>query len=263
MTLFWRIVFLLAIFGNLLFFAWSQGYFGRLEDGREPLRIKHQLAPEKLRILAAAPESSAASAVPASVAAATADAAICRLVGDNALPAADAQRLYERVQTEATAGVAGAESGVAASLQAVVKPIELPPRYWVHFPPLPNRELVDRKLQELRNLGITDAMPMLGEGDDHFAISLGMFSTPEAAETHLAAMQRRGVRTAVIEKRARATGATGKAQVEVRGPQALVLQRLPELLNELGLAKAHVADCPETDDPAKDLTKDSTSPASP
>ncbi|SMB22725.1 putative Sporulation domain protein [Sterolibacterium denitrificans] len=251
MTLFWRIVLLLAIFGNLLFFAWSQGYFGRLEDGREPLRIKHQLAPEKLRILAAAPESSAASTAPASAAAAPADEAICRLVGDNALPAADAQRLYERVQGEAT---------VATGLQAVVKPIELPPRYWVHFPPLPSRELVDRKLQELRNLGITDAMPMLGDGDDHFAISLGMFSTPEAAETHLAAMQRRGVRTAVIEKRARtAAGTTGKAQVEVRGPQALVLQRLPELLNELGLARTHVADCPETSGP----TKDPTPPASP
>ena len=165
------------------------------------------------------------------------------------------------MQAEAEAA-AGAGTEAAARWQAVVKPVELPPRYWVHFPPLPSRAQVDRKLQELRSLGITDAMPMLGEGDDHFAISLGMFSTPEAAETHLAAMQRRGVRTAVIEKRARTTGAaatTGKAQVEVRGPQAHLLQRLPEWLNELGLAKAHVADCPE----ATDVAKDQNPPAAP
>lgn len=244
MALFWRIVFLLVIFGNLLFFAWSQGYFGRLEDGREPLRIKRQLEPEKLRILAAASEAPA-------VAAASAPAAetICQIVGGNELAADDARRLYERVQAEAgTAADAGA--GAGTGLQAVVKPIELPPRYWVHFPPLPSRAHVDRKLQELRNLGITDAMPMLGEGDDHFAISLGMFSTPAAAAAHLDAMQRRGVRTAVIEKRVRATG---KAQVEVRGPQAHVRQRLPALLNELGLARAQVDNCPAE---ARDVTKD-------
>ena len=43
MTVFWRIVFSLAILGNLLFFIWGQGYFGRIEDGREPQRVGHQL----------------------------------------------------------------------------------------------------------------------------------------------------------------------------------------------------------------------------
>ncbi|MBV2235422.1 MAG: hypothetical protein KUL75_07730 [Sterolibacterium sp.] len=252
MTLFWRMAFLLVVFGNLLFYAWSQGYLGRLEDGREPQRTGHQLAAEKLRILAATDASADTSAAPAAASAASALATpviemACRLVGGNELSAADAQRLFDRVQSEAE-NVADAEDG--AEVEANIKLLELAPRYWVHFRPLPSRAHVDRKLQELKRLGITDAMPMLAEGEDRFAISLGMFSTPEAAANHLAAMQQRGVRTAVIEPRSRATG---KAQVEIHGTQTYLQQRLPKLLNELGLGRIQMANCPnaaDTDTPA-------------
>jgi hypothetical protein len=230
MALFWRIIFLLAIFGNLLFFAWSQGYFGRLEDGREPLRLERQLGAEKLRVVAGPNETANEAAHTSTATTATAGQPICRLVGSNELPAADAQRLYEQVQAAAE-----------AQLQAVVKPVELPPRYWVYFPPLPNRALVEKKQQELRNLGITDAMPMYNEGADHLAISLGMFSTLEAANAHLAAMKQRGVRTAVVAPRSRTTG---KAQVEIRGQQASVEQHLPEFLKNLKLDKLPISDCP-------------------
>ena len=46
-----RLFFFLLVFANLLFFAWAQGYFGQVDENREPLRLAGQLQAEKLRIV--------------------------------------------------------------------------------------------------------------------------------------------------------------------------------------------------------------------
>lgn len=263
MTLFWRIVFLLAVFANLLFFAWSQGYFGKLEDGREPLRTQQQILPEQLRVELLESAESAEVAATLAMERLTSDEAaahlpVCRLLGSaeeaeaadvrTGLALATAQRLQQALQDEsqslaASAGADNAQAAIEIQIRLLPLLATLPPRYWVHFPPLPSRAHVDRKMQELRNLGITDAMPMLAEGEDQHAISLGMFSTPEAAEKHLAAMQQRGVRTAVITPRKRTAAPTGKAQLEVRGQALPVQQLLSAVLKKQGLADLPVTDC--------------------
>lgn len=221
MTLFWRITFFLAVLGNLLFFAWSQGYFGRLEDGREPQRLAHQIEPEKLRITDVPRPPDPAEK-------------ICRLMGGPAgLPIAQAQRLQ-------SAAVAAA--GNMGTLQLGIHPVERPAQYWVLIPPLASKLLVDKKMQELRQLGIKDAKPLLtDQATDHVAISLGLFSTPAAAQSHLAALKQRGVRTAIVQSRSQPAES---ARVDIRASRNDLQKHLPELLHAAGLTDMALDDCP-------------------
>lgn len=216
MTIFWRFVFFLAVLGNLLFFAWSQGYFGRVEDGREPQRIGHQLEPDKLRVTEVPP------APPPT-------AETCRLIGGLAL--ADARRLQDKV----------ASAEAANGLKFALKPLDLPPGYWVFIPPLANKALADRKQLELKQRGVADSELILADGADKLAISLGMFNTEEEAAARLEALTKRGVRSAIVQARTRPAD---KAQVEARGPQDALLKQIPELLNGLGLSNTSIEDCP-------------------
>ncbi|MDP1605477.1 MAG: hypothetical protein Q8L93_02345 [Rhodocyclaceae bacterium] len=56
-----RLASLALLLVNLLLFAWGQGYLGEADAGREPERLRQQIEPDKLRILAAV----AAPATPA------------------------------------------------------------------------------------------------------------------------------------------------------------------------------------------------------
>lgn len=226
MTIFWRSLFFLLVLGNLLFFAWSQGHFGRIDDGREPQRYGHQLTPDKLRVSRL---DEAPAAPPATD--------ICRVVGG--LKLADARQLEEKAHAEEAANVAN-------GLRFAVKPVEMPPGHWVHIPPLDNKAAVDKKLLELKQRGVADAEPLLAEGADRFAISFGMFDTAEAAAAHLQALTKRGVRSAIIQTRERPAE---KAQLEAHGPQETLLKRLPELLSSLGAASTTLEECPNEKQP--------------
>lgn len=73
--------------------------------------------------------------------------------------------------------------------------------YWVFIPPLPAKDDVDRKIQELKALGVTDHYVVQDAGQWRNAISLGIFKTADAAEKFLAELQRKGVRSALVERR--------------------------------------------------------------
>lgn len=212
-----RTLFFLLILANLLFFAWEQGYFGTVEEGREPQRLSAQISPEKLHASETPPQ---ASAPPPPVNA-------CRLV--SGLNVAEAQHVRAQVQ--------GDEK--LADLEIVVKPQEASSGFWVFIPPLQNKAAADKKMAELRKLGITDLYLMSEESPDKLAISLGMFSSEQAATEFLHGLAKRGVRQAKIQPRSKPAE---KSQVEVRGPQELLLARLPELLAKS--INASVGECP-------------------
>ena len=60
--------------------------------------------------------------------------------------------------------------------------VELDRGYWVYFPPLKNKEAVNRKIAELKALGINDYFVVQGPGHWQNAISLGVFKTGDAAQ---------------------------------------------------------------------------------
>jgi hypothetical protein len=68
--------------------------------------------------------------------------------------------------------------------------------YWVYIPPLETRSEVDRKIAELRQLGVEEYYAVESQGAMRNAISLGIFKTEDAANAYLERLRERGVRSA-------------------------------------------------------------------
>ncbi|HUY04695.1 MAG TPA: SPOR domain-containing protein [Rhodocyclaceae bacterium] len=214
-----RTVFTVLILANLMFFAWEQGYFGTRGNGREPQRLAEQLSPEKLRVT-----STLAAAAAPPVAAAPTQA--CRQV--SGLNAAEAEHLRAKVGEQ------------TPDLRLSVKTAEgQPDGYWVLIPPLPDQQASEKKLSELKRLGISDYSLLTAAGPNQFAISLGLFQSEQAADQHLQALVKRGVRSAQVQARVRpAVGVL----VVVSGPAEALVRELPQLLTPFPAAS--VTDCP-------------------
>lgn len=73
--------------------------------------------------------------------------------------------------------------------------------YWVYMPPLRNRAAVNRKIAELKALGVREYFVVQGAGTWRNAISLGVFKTHEAAQNFLHMLNAKGVRTARVGER--------------------------------------------------------------
>jgi hypothetical protein len=211
---FFRAAFLLLVFANLGFFAWAEGYLGGQESGREPQRLASQVAPEKLRIVTAAP----AVAVPAEPLPAW---LACRLV--TGLPLAEVD----------------AFKGELVGFSVEVKPVDGTTSYWVHIPPQANKAAAEKKAGELRALGVKDFYIMQQDNPSRNAISLGLFRNEAAANELLQSLNKRGVRSARIEVRATPPRHT---QALVKGPAELLDQRLPGLVAKM--PGAATAECP-------------------
>jgi len=74
--------------------------------------------------------------------------------------------------------------------------------YWVYIPPLKNKAAVNRKIGELKALGVKEYYVVQNKGNWLNSISLGVFKTPEAAENFLHVLNTQGVRTARVGERA-------------------------------------------------------------
>jgi len=68
--------------------------------------------------------------------------------------------------------------------------------FWVYIPPMETRTEVDRKIAELRKLGIEEYYAVESQGPMRNAISLGIFRTEEAATAYLERLRDKGVRSA-------------------------------------------------------------------
>jgi hypothetical protein len=208
-----RAFFLLLVLGNLGFFAWTQGYFGVQESGREPQRLASQITPEKLRIVAAAPVVAAPAPPPAWLA--------CRVV--TGLPLAEVEAFKAEL----------------VGFNVEVKPVDGTKSYWVLIPPQANKAATDKKAAELRALGVKDFYIMQDEGPSRNAISLGLFRNEAAANELLQGLNKRGVKSARIEVRATPPRHT---QALVKGPSQLLDQRLPGLVAKM--PGAATTECP-------------------
>lgn len=211
-----RTLFFLLVLVNLLFFAWTQGYFGTLSDGREPQRISTQLAPERLRVvgIGSVPDG------PVQV------EQVCRLV--SGLTRGEAQRLM----AQATDNQPG--------LNLVVKTGETPKNvYWVFIPPLANKLAAELKSAELKKRDIVDFSIVLDKGADQLAILLGVFKSESAANAYLKELAKRSVKSAKLQAR---QDPLENVQLEARGPADLLARQLAELLDGQGAVKT--GDCP-------------------
>ncbi|MEW5889315.1 MAG: SPOR domain-containing protein [Pseudomonadota bacterium] len=177
------------LLANGLLYAYGQGLLGGARGGGEPERLGAQLAPEKIKVVSVGTPPPAAAVSFA-----------CRSI--SGLAREQAERLAQQLQA------------ADKQLKTELRQEEEPASFWVFIPPLPDRAQAERKAAELRALGVRNVL-IIQEGPNRNAISLGVFRGEQGANDELAALRRRGVRSARVEAR----GAAGpKTIVELHGP---------------------------------------------
>ena len=88
---------------------------------------------------------------------------------------------------------------------------------WVMVPPQGSKAEAERKVAELKELGVKDLLIVQEAGSNQYAISLGVFSSEKGGQDRLAELKAKGVKSARLMPR---PGKERQFQVEVRGPLA-------------------------------------------
>lgn len=205
-----RVLVIVLVLLNLLAFASTQGWLGSSQPQGEPERLSNQLNPDRI-VLAARPTQPVATgnapapiapALPAPEPAAAADTSCIALAG-----------LADAATETLLAGLRAAQP----ELQSAHLTSSTPTAWWVRVPPSGGREGAERKVAELRALGIQDLFIVQDTGPNQHAVSLGLFKSEAKAQQHLAFLQRKRVRGASITTRSATVH-----RIEVRGPTILL-----------------------------------------
>ena len=222
-----RAIFLLLVAANLALFAWSH-YYATPDGAADPEPPRRQVNPESIRLLAG-PEL---AGLP--------------LLKPQAVTEAAQSALAQAPPGLATAAGSCAEWGgfsVAESPRAeqALEPLALGARlsqrrseekagWWVFIPPQGNRPAALKKTAELKLLGVDDYFVLQDEGSMRWAVSLGVFSSEEAARNRLEALRAKGVRSAQSGER---DTQVAKIWFQVRGADAALQGKLKELAQRL------------------------------
>ena len=211
-----RKLFWILLLGNVVLFAAMQ--LGWMGWGDQEPQAQPALNPDKIRLLESAqnvpaknPPASAQLNMPASapvqVRAAHAPAPALAPGQAGALSKAvqprNAQACMEWGEfsgpdlARAAAALSGMQSGAKLSRHQVERDIG----YWVYISPLKSRASANRKVAELKALGVSEYFIVLAAGPWHNAISLGVFKTRDAAQNYLNYLRTRGVHTAKVGAR--------------------------------------------------------------
>lgn len=236
-----KLLFWLLLVGNVVLFGLSRGYFGaNATERREPQRLAEQLRPELLSLLPADSEKLASQlrAQPATAQAASADAGNA---GNAATPAATGSQAAAPATAAAAAAATTQVAAVTPSCtevgnftvadarrfsdqlatlklgdKVVQKLTQDVTSHMVYIPPEGGREGADRRVAELRRLGIGDFYVIPDSFPNpalRYGVSLGIFRTEDAAKAYVGQLISRGVRSARII--ARRSGA-GKQVFQLR-----------------------------------------------
>jgi len=208
-----RAAFLLLVAANLALFAWMR-YFAAPDAATDSEPLRRQLTPEKIRVLGGrepveAPAPKSRPAAPQSGEAA--GSAACLEWG--AFAVAEAPRAETALEP------------LALGARLTQRRSEETAGWWVFIPPQGTRPAALKKTAELKALGIDDYFMIQDEGNARWAISLGIFSSEEAARNRLETLRAKGVRSA--QAGARETQ-VAKVWFQVRGADSPLQSRLRE-----------------------------------
>ena len=206
-----RLALIALLLANAGYYAWSHGLLKSWglapQEQAEPQRMQQQIRPETLQILRVnpgkAPSSPPASPPAPGPAATAADAPSSASTAAATEPTECLQAgVFDERQAEAV-------RAAAASLPAgswVLDPTPVPGRWMVYMGRFDDLEALDKKRAELRARKVDHDR---AGGTLEYGLSLGRFSSSEAAERELANLAGRGVRTArVVQERPDAPGFT-------------------------------------------------------
>ncbi len=201
----WLLGLLLLV--NILFFAVMRFGSALTVDADAP-RVEAEINPDKIRMMSEVlPAASSVAAVkvplPAAVSAVSASAPVA--VPVSAVVAAQPLRKQCMEWGEFSgSGEAQAQSALAAlQLGDKVKQrlVEHASGFWVYIPPLKNHVEVQRKIKQLKQMGVNDYFVVQESGTWLNAISLGVFRTEESAQKYLSGLRSKGVHSAKVGER--------------------------------------------------------------
>lgn len=138
----------------------------------------------------------------------------------------------ERVR--AALSVAGLGERVSESKSAVTA------NWWVYLPRQRSRARMERKANQLRELGITELETITEPGRWQYAISLGAFPTENSARNYVDLLKTSGVRTAVVGERAQQVLQT---TLTIRAPSTSESTRLVQLATRFPDSDMRAGEC--------------------
>ena len=217
-----RLAVIVLLLANAGYYAWSQGLLRPLgyapQEQSEPQRMNQQIRPETLQILKVNPSKTSSAAPPGSTstptptptspsqATAANDSPTPTTTPAASAPADSAECLQAGVFDDRQAeALRTAAAGLPAG-SWTLEPTPIPGRWMVYMGRFDDIETLDRKRAELRARKLDHDR---AGGTLELGLSLGRFSSKEAAERELTNLGTKGVRTArVIQERAEAPGFT-------------------------------------------------------
>ena len=207
-----RTLFFLLVLANAAFFAWST-YYAPMQAASDPLPLKRQVEPEKLKIIKPQdlPSAPAASAPPTQKI-----AAMCLEWGS--FTATEAPRAEKALEF------------LGPGAQIAQRRSDEPGSWWVIMPPQGSRQAAYKKAAELKARGVDDYYIVAEEGDYQWALSLGVFRSEEAAKARLGAVQALGVRSARVTPR---ETPAYKIWLQVKGVDAPLEAQLKDIARQI------------------------------
>lgn len=207
-----RIAIIVLLFANLLALALWKGWLGGAGSHGEPERLSNQLNPERLHLVSTSP---APAAQPVAARTAPVEEEVAATPADGAADAQAPQAcvVFAGLNAEQAGELAARISKAGTGFALTERRSEVPSSWWVHIPSQGSKEGADKKVAELRRLGVDDLFVMQDAGPSQYAISLGLYKNEAAAKRHLDSLKDKGVRSAQI-----ATRGAGAVRIEVRGP---------------------------------------------
>lgn len=169
-----RWIFFLLLLANVVFFGYMQMSSGR---SGEPLSAHAPLNADKVQLLGIAPPPSAKPAPPQ----------VCLEWGSFA----------NAELTQAKQAMEKLNLGDKVAVRDMGEHIT----FWVLIPPLKSKQDAEKKLAQVKALGVDDVALVPERDKWHNAVSLGIFSTMEAANQYLDEVRKKGVRSATVETR--------------------------------------------------------------
>jgi hypothetical protein len=203
-----RTLFLVLMLANLTLFAWMR-YFPPSEATAE-VTLARQNEPEKLKIVPP-PQGAPPGPTPR-------PAMLTGCIEWGSFTLADFPRAEKALEP------------LALGTRLGHRRTEETANYWVFIPPQGSRQAALKKAAELKARGVEDYFIVGDESDSRWALSLGIFRTPEAAQARLAALREQGVRSAMVGSR---ETIVPKLWLQVRGIDAALESKLKEIAREI------------------------------
>ncbi|MBC3930799.1 SPOR domain-containing protein [Undibacterium curvum] len=207
-----RFVFWTLFISNLALAGYQFGLAGKWPlEAREPERLKQQVRTDQLvQISASAAQT---SSEPAAAEPEKKTEVIACLELGNFLQS-DAAKIEDKLKTMA---LGDRQSRINISETA---------SHMVFIPSQGSKEGADKKISELKRIGVSDYFVIQDQSNLRWGISLGIFKTEDAAKQHLSNLNNKGVRTARIMPRSLTTNKFAYQLHQVTGDEKSKLDAL-------------------------------------